>query len=848
MIENKSSYEKQLCVFLIIMTIITACSQEYVRETLDFTEGWKFHFGDDAQAFSPEFNDQSWRSLDLPHDWSIESDFSQDYPATPDGGALPGGVGWYRKTFCIDKKQEGKRFLIDFDGVYWDSEMWLNGQSLGKRPNGFISFRHDITSCIHYDRPNVLAVRVDNSQQPNSRWYSGSGIYRNVRLTIANPVYVDLWGTHVTTPFVTEKSARLDIRTTVKNETDTPQEIIVRQVLQDAVQKEVAVASQTLRIESSSSAEVAQEMELAAPHLWNIDAPYLYTLVTSIENGGKLSDEYHTTIGIRSFAFDPDKGFFLNGKNIKINGVCNHHDLGCLGAAVNTRALERQLEILKGMGCNGIRTSHNPPAPELLDLCDRMGFIVMDESFDMWYKRKTRYDYARYFSEWYERDLTALILRDRNHPSVFMWSIGNEVFEQWSGLPDWFTEVESDRKDNLSLYEANILLNSPKKIDPAEFASGEVHINALLTQRLAEIVHSLDPTRPFTSGNNEPSPFNHLFRSGALDVIGINYHTEDFITVHRQYPDKPFVASETVSGLMTRGYYMMPSDSMYVWPDENNPFTQPVNQCSAYDNCHVPWGTNHETTWNLVKKLDFVAGQYIWTGFDYLGEPTPFNWPSRSSYFGIIDLAGFPKDIYYMYQSEWTDKDVLHVFPHWNRKVGEMVDVWAYYNRADEVELFLNGRSLGKKSKADEELHVCWRVPFEPGVLKAVSRRAGKAVLTREIKTAGKPVKLRLTADRSIIAADGKDLSFITVEALDKDGNVVPDANHLVYFTLEGGGAFAGTDNGNPTDSVSLSKPQRNMFNGKCIVVVKAGRKQGMLRLKASADGLGDTVIGIKMK
>ncbi len=828
-------------VYLLLFILLAgACSPEgKVREKNDFTEGWKFLLGDDTQASSPEYDDQSWRVLDLPHDWSIESDFSKDNPATPGGGALPGGVGWYRKTFTIKKKEEGKRFFIDFDGVYWNSEVWLNGQLLGKRPNGYISFRYDLTPHIRYGQPNVIAVRVDNSQQPNSRWYSGSGIYRNVWLTITDPVHVDLWGTYVTTPEVNTASARVAVLTTVKNDRDATQDIVVRQILEDVAGQEIATVSQSVRMEANSRTGVSQEFTVATPHLWTIDDPYLYTLVTKVEAGKKLLDEYRTTVGIRSFTFDVEKGFILNGKNIKINGVCNHHDLGCLGTAVNTRALERQLEILKGMGCNGIRCSHNPPAPELLDLCDRMGFIVMDEAFDMWRKRKSKYDYSQFFPEWYERDLTDLMLRDRNHPSIFMWSIGNEVLEQWS----------NPGTDTLSLQEANILLNSKKNIDPKEYESGEANINSLLTQRLVEIVKSVDPTRPVTAGNNETRPYNFLFRSGALDIIGFNYHTQHYVSVPQDYPGKPFLATETVSGLMTRGYYMMPSDKMYVWPERwDKPFTKPVNQCSAYDNCHVPWGTNHETTWKVIKKLDFTAGQYIWTGFDYMGEPTPFWWPSRSSYFGIIDLAGFPKDVYYLYQSEWTDKEMLHIFPHWNWKQGDTIDVWAYYNRADEVELFLNGKSLGSKSKTDDELHVWWRVAYEPGVLKAVSRKVGKEVLSREIHTVGKAVKLRLTADRQTIAADGKDLSFVTIEALDKDGYVVPTANHLVHFALKGDGAIAGTDNGNPTDHVSLSKPERNMFNGKCLAVVKAGRKHGKLVLKATADGLEEATVEIKMK
>jgi beta-galactosidase len=386
----------------------------------------------------------------------------------------------------------------------------------------------------------------------------------------------------------------------------------------------------------------------------------LYKAVTEVYASGKLADKYETTFGIRTFEFDPFKGFSLNGKHVKILGVCQHHDLGCLGSAINTRALERQLEILKEMGCNSIRTSHNPPAPELLDLCDRMGFIVQDETFDMWRKKKTQYDYSRYFPEWHERDLADHILRDRNHPSVMMWSIGNEVLEQWE-------QVDAD---TLNIQEANLILNFEKNVNKDVINSGQMSINSLLTTKLANIVKTLDPTRPVTSACNEVNPYNNLFKSGSLDLYGFNYHHENFLKFNETYPGKSFIVSESTSGLMTRGFYQMPSDTVFIWPHRGAtarlPFGNPEQQCSAYDNCHVPWGSTHEETWKIVKKYDHISGLYIWTGFDYLGEPTPYWWPSRSSYFGIIDLAGFPKDVYYMYQSEWTKKDVLHIFPHWN--------------------------------------------------------------------------------------------------------------------------------------------------------------------------------------
>lgn len=831
---------KKHYLFLFICTVLFSCSSsKKVRENVDFTEGWKFYLGDDSIAYNAQYDDAKWRILDLPHDWSIEADFSLKNPATPGGGALPGGIGWYRKDFVVDKSDEGKNVYIDFDGIYWNSKVWINGHLLGERPNGYISFRYDLTPYIKVGERNVIAVRVDNSKQPNSRWYSGSGIYRNVRLVTTNALHVDLWGTYVTTPTVTKDNAEIKIETNIKNSSDLSQTFELYSILIDKDGKEIAGINNSESVGIGENISMNQSLKVSNPILWSIDNPYLYKIVTRIEQNGKVVDEYETPLGIRYFSFDPNKGFFLNGESIKIKGVCNHHDLGFLGAAVNTRAIERQLEILKEMGCNGIRTSHNPPAPELLDLCDKMGFIVMDEAFDMWRKKKSPYDYSQYFPEWHERDLTDLILRDRNHPSIFMWSIGNEILEQWSHI----------NADTLDLQQANMVLNFANTLNKKDIDAKELHVNSLLTIKLADIAKKLDPTRPITTGNNETEPSNHIFRSGAMDIIGFNYHENNWVNFHEKFPNQKLIITESTSGLMSRGYYEMPSDSMNIWPERwDKPFDRPVHHCSSYDNCHVPWGSTHEDTWRLVKNYDHISGVYLWTGFDYLGEPTPFWWPSRSSYFGVIDLAGFPKDIYYMYQSEWTNKDVLHIFPHWNWKEGQTVDIWAYFNNADEVELFLNGLSLGKKAKEKDVYHVFWRVPFQKGTLKAVSYKDGKEVLTREVKTTGDPISIKLTADRQTIKADGKDLSFITVEALDAEGNPVPVADNLINFTIEGDGFIAGTDNGDPTDPNSLKKPSRKLFSGKALAVVQSHKKAGKIILKATSFNLKQASIEINSK
>lgn len=806
------------------------------RDRISFNADWTFHLGDVEGAELNGYDDSGWRTLNLPHDWAIEGEFSQEHPSGTGGGALPGGIGWYRKSFVADASFKDCKVFIDFDGVYMNSEVFLNGISLGKRPYGYISFRYDMTPYLKMGEENVLAVRVDNQEQPNSRWYSGCGIYRNVWLTKCNPIHVDLWGTYVTTPQVSETEATVAVRTSIKNEADADASVELVTGLFDAEDNQVGEASSVLPVKKDSIGIFEQDIQLLSPLLWSTEHPYLYTVKTEVYCEGKKIDDYTTTTGIRSFSFDVKKGFVLNGQQVKINGVCMHHDLGCLGAAVNTRAIERQLEILKEMGCNGIRCAHNPPAPELLELCDKMGFIVMDETFDMWRKKKTKHDYSRYFNEWHERDLTDLMLRDRNHPSIFMWSIGNEVLEQWSDA----------NADTLSLEEANMILNFGHSAEMLAKEGAEMSVNSLLTKKLVDMTRALDATRPITAGCNEPNPYNHLFASGALDIIGFNYHDDWFMGVPQNFPGKPFIVTESVSGLMTRGYYKMPSDQSIVCPERwDKPYYDPSFSCSSYDNCRVPWGNHHEGTLRLVQENDFISGQYIWTGFDYIGEPTPYGWPARSSYFGIVDLAGFPKDVYYMYQSQWTDKDVLHLFPHWNWEEGQEVDLWAYYNNADEVELFVNGKSQGVKTMPSDKYHVAWRAKYEPGILKVVSRKNGNIVMEKEIHTAGEPAQIRLTADRSEIHADGTDLSFVTVEIVDEKGNLCPNADNLVNFEVNGPAFIAGVDNGSPISHESFKAPYRKAFYGKCLVVLQNNGSKGDIELKAVSDNLKSTTIMI---
>jgi len=799
-------------VFLLSCIANPIFSQQLKPGITDFNKGWKFFLGSNPQAFTKQFADSKWRSLDLPHDWGIEGSFSKSHPATFGGGALPGGVGWYRKRFKVPAAFKGKYVAIDFDGVYRNSEVWINGHLLGKRPNGYIAFRYELSRWLKYGEENTIAVKVDNSRQPNSRWYSGSGIYRDVKLVVLNPVHIANWGTFVYTPVVVEEFAKVKLQVDVVAQGFASRAITLKNSIYGRDKNLVSSTEKSITL-APGTTTVDEELEIKQPHLWSDIDPYLYTIETRVLINGQVVDTYNTPMGVRTFSFDPDRGFVLNGKEVKIKGVCNHHDLGALGTAFNVRAAERQLQLLKAMGCNGIRTSHNPPAAALLDLCDKMGFIVMDEAFDIWAKKKSDFDYHLDFAKWHKKDLEDQIRRDRNHPSVFMWSIGNEIMEQWGTGAD-----TAGRK---------------------------------ITKVLAGIVRSLDTSRPVTAANNEVNSFNNLIQSGALDIIGYNYNHKKWKEFHTTYPGKKLIATETTSALQTRGHYDLPADSIRIWPaawdkkllDGNSDFS-----CSAYDNCYTPWGSSHEQTLQAFMYNQMVSGMYVWTGFDYLGEPTPYEWPARSSYFGILDLAGFPKDVYYLYQSVWTDTPVLHIFPHWNWKDGQVVDILAYYNQADEVELYLNGRSLGKKVKDGEALKVSWKVKYQAGTLKAISRKAGKIVLEKTISTAGKAAKIDLIADRSALFADGKDLSYITVKITDEEGNTVPDADQLVTFKLIGDASIAGLDNGSPVSHESFKGNKHKAFNGLALVIVKAGFKKSSVQLVAEGPGLVPAIIQLEMQ
>ena len=822
------------------------------REHRSFDRGWLFVLADSAGMQNSEYADGHWRRLNLPHDWAIEGDFSPSNPSGASGGALPGGIGWYRKHFSLSPDEKYDRFTITFDGVYMNSTVYINGHKLGTRPYGYSTFEYDLTPYIYKKGDNVIAVKVDNSDQPNSRWYSGCGIYRHVWLTkTLKKAYIPQWGQYVATTPQGDVKVKVDFHAN-----GSRMKLSIRNTIYDAAGKVVA----------RSQGNQSQQLKVRKPHLWSIGKGYLYTVKSELVVNGKVVDTATTQTAFRDVRFDARKGFFLNGENMKINGVCEHHDFGCLGAALNEDALHRKLTILRDMGVNAIRSSHNPPAPELLNMCDSMGIMVMDESFDMWRRKKSNGDYARFFDEWHQRDLSDLVKRDRNHPCIIMWSIGNEVLEQWSDAA----------ADTLSLEQANLILNAGH--DASTLAhSDELSVNSLLTRHLADIVKKYDPwgSRPVTAGCNEPDPKNHLFKSGAIDVIGFNYHHQWVKDVPKNFPNKPFIFSESVSALQTRGYYRMPSDSIYTAPVEWwLPYTDPSFKCSAYDNMHASWSSTHEETWDVVKHNDFVGGQFIWTGFDYIGEPTPYAYPARSSYFGIIDLAGLPKDSYYMYQSEWTKKPVLHLFPHWNWLPGQQIDMWCYYNQADEVELFINGKSQGIRKKkmhgegngaafdCSTEYHVMWRVNFEPGEVKVVARKQGREISSQTIKTAGPPHHLVLkktyqntlasTAQTpsgvpAVVPADLQsavkkgstslpgDLqspsiptTFVEVNVVDKDGNLCPNAENEIYFSSTA--EILGTDNGNQTSLERFTDPKRKAFFGKCIIVL---RGHGTLRAES---------------
>jgi beta-galactosidase len=767
------------------------------------------NLGDDIAYAAPGYDDTSWRKVDLPHDYAVEGPFTTAVSGST--GRLPSsGVVWYRKNLNILASDKGNSIFLDIDGAMSYSMVWLNGRFVGGWPYGYASFRLNLTPYVKFGGKNVLAIRLDNPvpkdtnwQSASSRWYPGAGIYRNVWLVKTAPVHVGLWGTYITTPQVSKASAGVELKITVDN--DSKQDAVVSLATQifeiDGADRKVgkaiaSIAPVNLRIPAGSNATTETKTAIANPKLWGTglhQKPNRYVAATIVRQNGKTVDFYETPFGVRTFRFDPDAGFFLNGEHIKLNGVCDHHDLGALGAAVNHRALQRQLEMLADMGANAIRTSHNPPAPELLELADKMGFLIMDEAFDVWAQRKTALDYHLLFPDWHEQDLRALLRRDRNHPSVIMWSIGNEVGEQGTG-------------EN----------------------------GAAIAGELTRICHEEDPTRPTISGMNSAntaSPF-----PASIDAIGLNYQgvgiygrPPQYPVFHQSFPDKFIVGAETASTLSSRGVYTFPVAAGLGVPASVNAGQETANrQVSSYDLYFAPWSYSPDKEFAAQDRYPFLGGEFVWTGWDYLGEPTPFD-ASRSSYFGIIDLAGFKKDRFYLYQSYWRPEyPMAHILPHWTwpDRTGQVTPVHVYTS-GDEAELFLNGKSLGRKKKGQFEYRLRWDdVVYEPGELRVVAYKSGKLWATDSVKTAGAAGKLLLTPDRSTIAANGKDLAFITLTVADKDGLMVPRSMNLIHFEASGPGEIVATDNGDPTDMTAFPSKDRKTFNGLALVIVRAKRGQ----------------------
>lgn len=794
--------------------------------------------GSDFPFVQQNFNDSNWEEVDLPHDWAIEGPF-YDGPNPEVGGGmgrLPShGVAWYRKKLAIPLADKGNNIFLDIDGAMSYAIVWLNGKLLGGWPYGYNSFRLNLTPYLNYGGDNQLAIRVDNPNH-SARWYPGGGIYRNVWLEKVNPVHVAHWGTFVRTTKVSASSATIELDVEIENNSTFDQSVeVISSVYQSDISfkptgKAIAQFSKSLvTVTPGEKQKIAKSTTISNPLLWGpppAQKPNLYVAVTQIYIGGKRVDEYKTEFGIRSLQFDPEKGMMVNGKHVRFQGVNQHHDLGALGAAFNTRAAERQLEILKELGCNAIRLAHNPPAPELLMLTDRMGFLVIDEIFDSWERKKTPHDFHLIFPDWYEADTRSFIRRDRNHPSVIAWSFGNEVGEQYTA-----------------------------------------DTGAAIARKLASIVKEEDPTRPATASMNYAKP--EMPFPATMDIISLNYQGEGirdapayahlkgirtsplYPAFHQKFPDKMIISSETASALSTRGTYIFPVTNGNSAPVSDSTGGDPVNQfVSAYELYTAPFGASPDKVFASQDKHPFVSGEFVWSGWDYLGEPTPY-YSARSSYCGIIDLAGFKKDRFYLYQSRWRPGlPMVHILPHWNwpGRIGQVTPVHIFTS-GDEVELFLNGRSLGKKKKATYEYRLRWdEVEYEPGQLKAVAYKNGKAWAEEIIKTTSDGFSLRAKADRYQLTSDD-DLSFITVEVLDEQGNVVPTASNQIEFGLEGPGEIVATDNGDPADLVAFISSKRAAYCGLALAIVKSKKGAlGAFNVTIASKGLKGTKVEVSRK
>ena len=801
-----------LCLALAIGATSSRSEVDGMGSRESFNKGWLFsRYGpmpdrstrEEPQGLEKQdLNDALWRRLDLPHDWGIEGPFRMDLPSNT--GKLPwAGIGWYRKHFTVSSDDKGKRFFIDFDGAMSHARVWLNGKYLGEWPYGYSSFRFDMTPHIRFDGENVLAVRLDNP--PNSsRWYPGGGVYRNVWLVKTAPVHIAHGGIFVTTPNISKEAATVRIRTEVENQShDSAVVSVIVGVGESGKTAVISTAREIkVRVPAGGKGECKSEVDIRSPKLWNLESPVLYSAKTSIRQNGRLIDAAETVFGIRSVEFSADSGFVLNGQRARINGVCNHHDLGLLGTAVHERSLERQVRLLREIGCNAIRTSHNPPAPELLDLCDRMGMLVLDEAFDCWEKGKTPNDYSTLFKDWHERDIRAFVRRDRNHPCVVAWSCGNEIREQGNGK---------------------------------------------LAQELKEIFKSEDPTRPVTAACDNPDAGFNEFQT-AVDVFGYNYKPHLYGKFRKANPLKPLYGSETASCVSTYGEYFFP-----VSEDKSRGFFD--FQVSSYDLYAPPWATIPDVEFEGQDRNPFVAGEFVWTGFDYLGEPTPFGEDtsrSRSSYFGILDLCGFKKDRFYLYQSRWRpDFPMAHILPHWNwpDRVGKVTPVHVYTS-GDEAELFLNGQSLGRKKKELYHYRLRWDdVKYAPGELKVIAYRNGNEWATDVVGTTGPAASLELSAERNLIAADGADLAFVSVRIVDKNGLAVPTSDNLVRLRVSGPGTIAAVGNGDPTDHDSFHSDRYKAFHGQCLVIIRSIEgSAGSITLTAEAEALNKGVVSIASK
>ena len=818
-------------LLLMMLLVLPVCVAAQVRTERLLEKGWKFTREDNATFSATECDDSKWQSVTVPHDWAIYGPFSidndkQNLAITQDGqkeamehagrtGGLPFvGTGWYRLDFDAPEFRAGKTATLVFDGAMSHARVWLNGHEVGYWPYGYNSFYFDITPYLKPGETNTLAVRLENEHE-SSRWYPGAGLYRNVHLVINEDAYVPTWGTQLTTPVVKKEYAKVHLLTGLRMpEGKQLADYRIVTELKDASGKVVATAEN--RGSKYDDGKFVQDFVVDRPALWTPETPALYTAESRIYEGSELKDEYTTRFGIRSIEIIPDKGFFLNGERTVFKGVCNHHDLGPLGGIANVAGIRRQIRILKDMGCNAIRTSHNMPAPELVEACDEMGMMLMAESFDGWKTPKVPNGYNKLFDEWAEKDLVNLLRHFRNNPSIVMWCIGNEVPDQWNGA------------------------TGPK-----------------LTRFLQDICHREDPTRPVTQGMDAPDAVVNNNMAAVMDVPGFNYRPFKYAENYKKLPQQISLGSETASTISSRGVYKFPvvRRAMQKYDD---------HQASSYDVEHCGWSDLPEDNFIWHEDYPWSIGEFVWTGFDYLGEPTPYysDWPSHSSLFGIIDLAGIPKDRYYLYRSHWNkDVETLHILPHWNweEREGEVTPVFVYTNYPS-AELFINGKSQGKRTKdltvtidnskcdsvgsttfkRQQRYRLMWMdTKYEPGTVKVVAYDAnGKAVAEKEIHTAGKPYAIKLEADRTKIAADGKDLSFVTVSVVDKDGNLCPLADNEIKFKVKGKGYYRAGANGNPASLESFQKPQMKVFSGMMTAIVSSTEEAGEIVLEASSKGL----------